>query len=178
MHTVTPGPEGLRSITAPATLLGVGLGGLFDGIVLHQILQWHHLLTSTRGHSATTVRGLEVNTLADGLFHAFTVALLILGVFMLWERVRGGVARTWRSLLGWALFGWGVFNVVEGVIDHHLLRLHHVRPGPNEFVWDVGFLALGAVLMLLGWALARSDERRAGDNLRGGPSRNARAASS
>jgi Predicted membrane protein (DUF2243) len=26
-------------------LLDLGLGGFFDGIVLHQILQWHHMVT-------------------------------------------------------------------------------------------------------------------------------------
>ncbi len=28
-------------------ILGLGLGGFFDGIVLHQILQWHHLICVT-----------------------------------------------------------------------------------------------------------------------------------
>jgi uncharacterized membrane protein len=46
-----------RSITAPAIVLGIGLGGFLDGIVLHQILQWHHMLTSTGDYPATTVRG-------------------------------------------------------------------------------------------------------------------------
>jgi uncharacterized membrane protein len=32
-------------IRLPATILGVGLGGFVDGIVLHQVLQWHHLLS-------------------------------------------------------------------------------------------------------------------------------------
>jgi uncharacterized membrane protein len=27
-------------------LLGLGLGGFFDGIIWHQVLQWHHMLTS------------------------------------------------------------------------------------------------------------------------------------
>ena len=27
-------------------LLGMGLGGFFDGIVLHQLLQWHHMISS------------------------------------------------------------------------------------------------------------------------------------
>ena len=27
-------------------LFGLGLGGFFDGIILHQVLQWHHMLTS------------------------------------------------------------------------------------------------------------------------------------
>ena len=30
----------------PGILLGVGLGGFVDGMMLHQILQWHHTLTS------------------------------------------------------------------------------------------------------------------------------------
>ena len=53
------------SITAPGLLLGVGFGGLFDGIALHQILQWHHMLTSTdtdnvgiEYYPADTVHGL------------------------------------------------------------------------------------------------------------------------
>lgn len=45
----------------PAFLLGVGLGGFVDGILLHQVLQWHHLLTDTGDHPATTVSGLEAN---------------------------------------------------------------------------------------------------------------------
>jgi uncharacterized membrane protein len=32
-----------RSVTAPGILLGVGLGGFVDGILLHQVLQWHHM---------------------------------------------------------------------------------------------------------------------------------------
>ena len=56
----------------PGILLGMGLGGFVDGIVLHQILQWHHMLTSAGGHPASTVAGLETNTLWDGLFHAAT----------------------------------------------------------------------------------------------------------
>jgi uncharacterized membrane protein len=33
----------------PAFLMGIGLGGFIDGIVLHQILQWHHMLTGDNG---------------------------------------------------------------------------------------------------------------------------------
>ena len=51
----------------------------------------------------------------------------------------------------------GSFNLVEGVIDHHILQIHHVRSGPNELAWDITFLALGAVLLVGGWTLARSD---------------------
>jgi hypothetical protein len=50
-------------------LFGLGLGGFFDGIVLHQVLQWHHMVTSA-GYPPTTVENLKLNTLLDGLFHA------------------------------------------------------------------------------------------------------------
>jgi uncharacterized membrane protein len=38
--------EAVTRCRAPGILLGIGLGGFVDGIVLHQILQWHHMLTS------------------------------------------------------------------------------------------------------------------------------------
>jgi uncharacterized membrane protein len=52
--------------------MGIGLGGFVDGSLLHQILLWHHMLTSTADHPRNTVAGLEANTLAEGLFHLST----------------------------------------------------------------------------------------------------------
>ena len=34
-----------------------------------------------------------------------------------------GPGRAWLVLAGW-----GIFNLIEGIIDHHLLELHHVNP--------------------------------------------------
>jgi uncharacterized membrane protein len=148
-----------RSITLPSILLCVGLGGFFDGIVLQQILQWHHMLSSTGEYPSNTVRGLEVNTMWDGLFHATTCIFLAIGLFMVWSRAReGGFVWSWRSLLGWSFVGWGLFNLIEGLIDHHILQIHHVRPGPNELAYDLGFLAFGLVLVVVGWLIARSDK--------------------
>ncbi len=56
-------------------LFGLGLGGFFDGIVLHQVLQWHHMLTSA-GYPADSVPNLQLNTLWDGVFHASTYIFL------------------------------------------------------------------------------------------------------
>jgi uncharacterized membrane protein len=144
-------------IAFPATVLGVGLGGFLDGIVLHQILQWHHMVSAAEGYPATTVQGLEVNTLWDGLFHAVAYLFVLTGLVLLWNRRQGaGTAdRSWGGILGWVLFGWGLFNLVEGVVDHHLLAIHHVRPGPQQLAYDLGFLALGGSLLLAGWLLAR-----------------------
>ncbi len=76
-----------RFPVAAGVLLGLGLGGFFDGIVLHQILQWHHMATSA-GYPADTLENLELNTMLDGLFHAATYMLTAAGLFMLWRRAR------------------------------------------------------------------------------------------
>jgi uncharacterized membrane protein len=135
-----------------------------DGIVLHQILQWHHMLTDYGEYPDTTVTGLEANTLADGIFHASTWVAVGLGIYILWRRTtEWRWAISGRALVGWMLVGWGLFNVAEGIVDHHLLTLHHVREGPgvNETAWDLGFLAFGAVLIVGGRLLARTAEQSA-----------------
>jgi uncharacterized membrane protein len=141
----------------PAFLLGIGLGGFIDGIVLHQLLQWHHMLTDTGDHPATTVAGLEDNTLADGFFHLATwicVAVAMAMIVRAWQR--GELAPPWRLHVGMLLAGWGAFNVVEGLIDHQLLGIHHVRDDLGAPLgWDLGFLAFGALLVLVGRALSR-----------------------
>jgi uncharacterized membrane protein len=145
-----------RRLTAGGLLLGVGLGGFLDGIVLHQILQWHHMLTSEGSHTATTVAGLEANTLADGLFHAAAWLATLTGLVLVWRSCERPAT---RHLLGLMLAGWGAFNLVEGVVDHHLLTLHHVKSGDAELALDLAFLALGAALLAGGWMLARSPSR-------------------
>ncbi|MDQ3702558.1 MAG: DUF2243 domain-containing protein [Chloroflexota bacterium] len=159
----TPDPGWGRPL-AGTVLLGLGLGGFVDGIVLHQILQWHHMLTSA-GFPATTVANLELNTLADGLFHAATWLSTVAGLALLWGAARRRHVR-WPAKLLWGglLAGWGGFNVVEGVIDHHLLGLHHVNetaPPEQWLLWDLGFLALGAALLIAGGMLLQRGRREA-----------------
>jgi uncharacterized membrane protein len=105
----------------------------------------------------TTVANLELNTFGDGLFHAASWVITITGVFVLMSAngARGDRGGN-RTLVGGLLVGWGTFNVVEGLVDHHLLNLHHVRPGPDELLYDVAFLAWGALMVLAGWALVRT----------------------
>ncbi len=141
------------SAILPTVLLGIGLGGLFDGIVIHQILQWHHMLSA---HTPPdTLANLELNTLADGLFHAATWIFTVLGLFLLWRAVRSGARLGWSTLVGGLLAGWGGFNVVEGLIDHQILGVHHVRPGPDQLLYDIGFLIWGAVMLAIGVLLLR-----------------------
>jgi uncharacterized membrane protein len=143
---------------APAFLFGIGLGGFIDGILLHQVLQWHHMLTSTGEYPRDTVAGLEANTLADGFFHFATWIVVTVAMVLTVKAWREGqLAPPWGAHIGLLLAGWGVFNLVEGLIDHELLGIHHVRDdlgGPTG--WDLGFLAFGAALVLGGLALHRS----------------------
>jgi uncharacterized membrane protein len=144
--------------------MGLGLGGFLDGIVLHQVLQWHHMLTGENGgEPMSTVAGLEANMLVDGLFHLATwvlVALATLLTLRAWQRRE--LAPPWRAHFGLLLAGWGSFNVVEGLVDHQILGIHHVRDDLGAPLgWDLAFLALGVVLIAAGVALARSGGRGA-----------------
>ena len=137
-------------------VLGLGLGGFIDGILLHQILQWHNMGSAVL--PPTSMEAMMQNMRWDGLFHAATLVLTIVGVLMLWQEGRRGTAPTASGvLIGQMIFGWGIFNLVEGVIDHQLLELHHVRDLPMHVpAYDWAFLAVGGVVFIVvGWLLAR-----------------------
>ena len=137
-------------LVAAGLLLGAGLGGFVDGILLHQILQWHNMLSGQLPPD-TLVRA-KINMYWDGLFHAAVWVLTVVGLAMLWSAAgRSDVPHSGRTL------GWGLFNVVEGIIDHEILGLHHVYEyTPSHLPADLAFLAFGAVLLLLGGALVRA----------------------
>ncbi len=140
----------------PALLLGVGLGGFVDGIVLHQILQWHHMISDTAGNPTDTVSGLEANTLADGLFHAATWVLTAVGIVLLWRAMRaGGGALPGLLLLGLVLAGWGSFQLFDAVVNHHLLNLHNAKEGRGRVAADIGWIVSGFALLGGGLGLAR-----------------------
>ncbi len=147
--------------TASGILFGLGLGGFFDGIVLHQLLQWHHMVSSW--YPPTTLENLRLNTLWDGVFHSTTYVFIVLGLYLFWHAARRRHLY-WSTKLLWGslLLGWGWFNVVEGLVDHQILGVHHV----NELVapdrraaWDVAFLAWGAAMLVVGWLVLRSGRR-------------------
>jgi uncharacterized membrane protein len=143
------------AILAPGILLGSGLGGFIDGILLHQILQWHNLLSSVV--PPVDLLSAKYNMLWDGLFHLGTWLLTVAGITLLWRAGRrSDVPWSTRTFVGSLAIGWGGFNLVEGMIDHQLLGLHHVHPGENQLTWDLGFLLLGALLVLGGTLLVRA----------------------
>lgn len=161
---VTDGQTDRPLITA-GTAIGMGMGGFADGIVLHQILQVHNMLSAkypTRGIDAQTlVVNLQINMFWDGLFHAFTWIVTATGLAFLWGAVRRPeVPLSTKTFVGSMVLGWGIFNLVEGVINHHILHIHHVTETTNHNVWDYTFLAVGGVTtIVVGLALIRAGRR-------------------
>ena len=94
-------------------VMGLGLGGLADGILFHQIMHGHNMGSSVL--PPTSMQALGQNMVWDGLFH-----------------------------------------LIEGIVDHEILNLHHVRDLPIHIpildwlfliIGGLGFIALGAMLV-------------------------------
>ena len=135
-----------RSLLWPAVLVGIGVAGSLDEIVLHQLLRWHHFYD--RGSQAA---GL----IADGIFHLGSTAALVIGLVLLVQRWRTGPGPLRQSAAG-ILLGAGGFNLYDGTIQHKLLGLHQVRAGaPNNLPYDLVFIAIAAVVLLAGLLLFR-----------------------
>lgn len=162
-----------RPLVTAGTLLGVGMGGFVDGIVFHQVLQLHSLLSAKYPKvgvdAETALVNVEINMFWDGLFHALTWMTTALGLALLWRAARrADVPLSTRTFVGSLSLGWGLFNLVEGVIDHHILHVHHVTETEGHLVWDLAFLASGVVLMSLGGALIRVGRADVATRHRGG----------
>ena len=146
-------------------VLGLGFGGFVDGIVLHQILGWHHLVCVTAHCQPTSIAQLQLANTQDGFFHLALWMVSLVGVVMLFRAARhAGRAWNGRLLFGAMLAGWGVFQLVEGIVDHHVLGIHHVLPGhPLQFWFDMLFLAAGVVFLMVGARLICSPSRSVSD---------------
>jgi uncharacterized membrane protein len=110
------------------------------------------MLSSTDRWPATTLEGMERNMLADGLFHAATWILVVLGLWLLWKGEARSTAGLWLGAGRLDACRVGHLHLVEGVIDHQLLGVHHVRG--ESLAWDLSFLAFGAALCIVGLLLA------------------------
>lgn len=154
-----------KPLISAGILLGIGLGGFVDGIVFHQILQLHNMLSNV--YFPNTVVNIEVNMFWDGVFHAFTWVMTVAGLAVLWKAIKkDDVLKSGSALFGAMLLGFGIFNFVEGIIDHLVLQIHHViQRGSSQlqFSSDLLFLLSGIILITLGFYLVKkhSSVRRA-----------------
>lgn len=137
--------------------LGFAFSGFFDGILLHQVLQWHHLLSLVPGE---LFRSLEIQVLWDGVFHVLMWILAAAGLWSLWKaRTSAGAPGAGRRLVVVFLLGFGAWNVVDVVGFHWLMGIHRIRvdvPADDRLRWDLLWLALFAGPPVAGaWALGR-----------------------
>ncbi|MCG6116121.1 MAG: DUF2243 domain-containing protein [Mesorhizobium sp.] len=131
--------------------LGFALGGFFDGILLHQLLQWHHLLSALEGEP---FGGLRFQILADGLFHALMYIIGGIGFWLLWRsRAEFGLSGADRLLFSNALIGFGIWHIMDAVISHWLLGIHRIKMDADyPLLWDLmWFFAFGLAPLLFAW---------------------------
>jgi uncharacterized membrane protein len=129
-------------------VLGFGFLGALDGIVFHQLLQWHSVIMETDRPGQIA---------SDGLFHFAVTLTLVLGGILLWLAGNPtSLSKGIRLLVGGFLIGGGAFNLIEGIVNHHLLQIHRVKPGdPNALTYDLAFLGLGILLLVIGYFIKR-----------------------
>lgn len=135
--------------------LGFGLSGFFDGIILHQILQWHHLLSAIQTGMLGNLRG---QIIADGIFHGLMYVVTAIGLWLLFksrEELSYGQAN--RALMAHLLIGFGVWHILDAVFSHWITGIHRIRMGvDNPLTYDLWWLAImGLIPLAIGIALRR-----------------------
>jgi uncharacterized membrane protein len=142
----------IKPLLTAGFVLGIGIGAFFDGILFHQILQIHHMLSNIL--FPDTLIKADINMFWDGIFDASAWVMTLLGIMLLWKAVRNdNVPKLTNVLIGSILIGCGAFNLIEGIIDHHVLKLHHVverSADLYQLYWDLAFLFSGLFLIGLG----------------------------
>lgn len=125
--------------------LGFALGGFFDGILLHQILQWHHLFSLVPG-----MDDLRLQVLWDGYFHLLMYVVAIVGLAGLWRAQRRGAMHWGRPLAGAMLTGFGSWHAIDALLSHWLLGIHRIRvDSPDPLLWDLTWLIVFGIAPLV-----------------------------
>ena len=139
-----------NTIAVSSAGLGFALGGFFDGIVLHQILQWHHLLSLV-----DRAGDLAWQVFWDGLFHAAMYVIAAVSLWGLW-RYRSIPVPGWLVPATLAA-GFGMWHVIDAVLVHWILEWHHIRlDTASPVLWDVGWLTFfGFLPLVLAWFVMR-----------------------
>ena len=153
METVRPSATGTSRLRWAGFLLGFSLGGFFDGILLHQVLQWHHLLSNVQ---AAALQDIRAQMLADGLFHVLMYFVAAWALYLLWKvRTEYAAAGADRTLWAYALIGFGVWHIVDSIFSHWITGIHRIRgDAPNPLVWDLlWFTVFGIVPAAIGWLM-------------------------
>ncbi len=147
-------------LTTASLVLGIGFGGFVDGIVLHQILQIHEMLSNKI--DATNYIGKSVNMFWDGIFHLFCFIVVFAGIILLWRLMkRSDVDRSGNLFAAGLIGGWGLFNLIEGTIDHQILKLHNVVEfATDHTIGNYGFLCVSVVMLIVSFVLFEKENKK------------------
>ncbi len=105
----------------------------------------------------TTIANIEINMFWDGMFHALTWTMTAIGLALLWKAGRRlEVPWLGKVFVGALFLGWGLFNLIEGIIDHYLLNLHHVYEAQGQSIYDLLFLISGVIFIAAGLMAIRT----------------------
>lgn len=138
------GRIGVSKIRPSIVALGFGMGGFFDGILLHQVLQWHHLL------SAVGPTDIRLQIAADGIFHGAMYLVVAVALWRLHHQYRRGSLQSGARVTADFVLGFGIWHVVDAVASHWLLGIHRIRmDSANPLVWDIAWLVAFGLLPLL-----------------------------
>lgn len=137
-----------RPILKAGAFLGSGIGGILESIILQDLLHIHQLPE----HAGPLTYAW------NGTFRLLLWLDLIFGLFLARKAIRNHyVPKEDRCLLGSFILGWGLFQLIEGIINHYLLNIHHIR---NDSYSDNIYLLLGIILTFFGKKLISSGKRR------------------
>lgn len=148
-----------KQVIAAGTMLGMGMGGFIDGIIFHQVFQTHSMLSSRLPQD--DLINVKVSMVWDGMFHMLTWIFTAIGLNMLWQAAKA-VDRVWSGRMMWGalIMGWGIFNFVEGLIDHYLLGIHHVVERLGLSVYDHLYIGSGLLFVIAGYFLIRDSNKQ------------------
>lgn len=137
-----------RGVATGWIMIGFALGGFFDGILLHQILQWHHLLSGIDDPAGSD---LHFQVTMDGLFHLLMYVVAVAGTIVIVARRAKSVhPATSSTILRLTLFGFGVWHVVDAVVSHWLLGIHRIRMDSDvPLLWDIAWLVIFGIVPIL-----------------------------
>lgn len=145
-------------LTTVALVLGMGTGGLLDGIFFHQIVQWHGVLSNQI--EASEYVGKSINQFWDGIYQLFCSLTVLTGLILLWRLVRrNDISTSGRLMSGGFLAGWGMFNLLGGVMNQFHFEQHNlIEFSANHALGNYIYLVFSLFLLVPGILLIQTQK--------------------
>jgi uncharacterized membrane protein len=152
-----------RPLISAGILLGIGLGGLLNGILMNQIFQLHSMFSARLPQDQIAM--VKESMVWDGIIHLFSWMITGIAVLVLWNAMmQHDIMRSGRIVAGAFIAGWGIFNSAEGLINHHFLEVHHIVEKFGLSIYDYIYIGAGIVFMLAGFLIIQKEIKKRRSN--------------